>query len=103
MLVQNTLPKTIGPKASINNTDNQMSQHSHNHQGSCHQGHGHHEHGHDHNVSVNEDNKKRVFFAMLLTFGFMLAEIIGGLWSGSLALLADAGHMFSDALALLLS
>lgn len=40
---------------------------------------------------------------MVLTFGFMFAEIVGGLISGSLALLADAGHMFSDALALLLS
>jgi len=67
--------------------------------------HGHnHDHGHhDHSVAVNQDNKARVLWAMLLTFGFMFAEIIGGLISGSLALLADAGHMFSDALALLLS
>ena len=60
-------------------------------------------HHHDHSVGVNQDNKKRVFFAMLLTFGFMLAEIIGGLLSGSLALLADAGHMLSDGVSLLLS
>ncbi len=40
---------------------------------------------------------------MMLTFGFMFAEVIGGLISGSLSLLADAGHMFSDGLALLLS
>lgn len=62
---------------------------------------GHHDH--DHSISVNQGNKKRVFWAMVLTFAFMLAEMIGGLISGSLALLADAGHMFSDALALLLS
>ncbi|WP_154223714.1 cation diffusion facilitator family transporter [Marinicella rhabdoformis] len=69
-----------------------------------HHSHGHeHGQGHDHSVTVNEDNKQRVFIAMILTFGFMFAEIIGGLWSGSLALLADAGHMFSDGLALLLS
>lgn len=60
-------------------------------------------HHHDHNISVNQDNKKRVFIAMLLTFGFMLAEIIGGILSGSLALLADAGHMLSDGVSLLLS
>ena len=72
-----------------------MSKHSHHKPESCH--------GHDHSIAVNEDNKRRVFFAMLLTFGFMFAEIIGGLVSGSLALLADAGHMFSDAVALLLS
>ena len=40
---------------------------------------------------------------MLLTIAFMVAEIIGGIWSGSLALLADAGHMFTDAGALALA
>jgi cobalt-zinc-cadmium efflux system protein len=60
-------------------------------------------HHHDHNISVNQDNKKRVFIAMLMTFGFMLAEVIGGIISGSLALLADAGHMLSDGVSLLLS
>ena len=34
--------------------------------------------------------------AALLTGGFMLAEIVGGLFAGSLALLADAGHMLTD-------
>ncbi len=48
-------------------------------------------------------NRQRVFWAMLLTGGFMLAEIVGGLLSGSLALLADAGHMLMDAAALLLA
>jgi cobalt-zinc-cadmium efflux system protein len=62
-----------------------------------------HDHQHDHSVAVNQDNKIRVLWAMILTFGFMFAEVIGGLISGSLALLADAGHMFSDGLALLLS
>ena len=74
-----------------------MAEHHHNHDH-------HHEHGHhDHSLAVNQDNKTRVLWAMLLTFGFMFAEIIGGLISGSLALLADAGHMFSDALALMFS
>ncbi len=75
-----------------------MNQSTHHH----HQ-HDDHDHGHDHSVSINQDNKLRVLWAMALTFGFMFAEIIGGLISGSLALLADAGHMFSDGLALLLS
>ncbi len=39
-------------------------------------------------------------FAALLTGGFMLAEVIGGILSGSLALLADAGHMATDFAAL---
>jgi cobalt-zinc-cadmium efflux system protein len=37
---------------------------------------------------------------LVLTCTVMLAELVGGLWSGSLVLLADAGHMFSDAAAL---
>lgn len=40
---------------------------------------------------------------MVLTGGFMLAEVVGGIASGSLALLADAGHMLTDAGALLLA
>jgi cobalt-zinc-cadmium efflux system protein len=41
--------------------------------------------------------------ALLLTAGFMFAEIIGGLLSGSLALLADAAHMLTDTVALALA
>jgi cobalt-zinc-cadmium efflux system protein len=39
--------------------------------------------------------------AVALTLGYALIELAGGLWSGSLALLADAGHMATDAAALL--
>ncbi len=38
--------------------------------------------------------------ALLLTLSFMSVEVLVGLWSGSLALLADAGHMLNDASAL---
>ncbi|WP_395375369.1 cation diffusion facilitator family transporter [Marinicella sp. W31] len=65
--------------------------------------HSHDDHGHDHAPKVTEDSKKRVFWAMLITASFMLAEVIGGLLSGSLALLADAAHMLTDAAALFLS
>nr|WP_255599512.1 cation diffusion facilitator family transporter [Afifella sp. IM 167] len=41
-------------------------------------------------------NEKRVAIAALLTGGFMFAEAIGGFLSGSLALVADAGHMLTD-------
>jgi cobalt-zinc-cadmium efflux system protein len=50
--------------------------------------------GHEHG------NERRVLWALLLTVGFMIAEVVGGLLSGSLALLADAGHMLTDAAAL---
>ena len=42
-------------------------------------------------------------FAFGLIFGFMFIEFLGGLFSGSLALLADAGHMLTDASAIAIS
>jgi cobalt-zinc-cadmium efflux system protein len=45
-------------------------------------------------------NEKRLLLAFIVTAGFMLIEAIGGVVSGSLALLADAGHMLTDAAAL---
>lgn len=66
--------------------------------------HHHHDHGHDHDHDHHHHgNERRVFWALLLTGGFMVAEVVGGLVSGSLALLADAGHMLTDAAALGLS
>ncbi len=41
-------------------------------------------------------NERRIFWAAILIGSFMLAELVGGLVSGSLALLADAGHMLTD-------
>ena len=57
-----------------------------------------HDHSHDHGTS--NVNERRLFWAGLLTAGTMLAEAIGGIYAGSLALLADAGHMLTDAAAL---
>lgn len=62
-----------------------------------------HSHDHSHAPPVSRDNERRIFIAMLLTGGFMVAEIIGGLLSGSLALIADAGHMATDTAALALA
>ncbi|SFD32706.1 cobalt-zinc-cadmium efflux system protein [Bosea sp. CRIB-10] len=42
-------------------------------------------------------HKSRLAMALGLTTAFMLAEVVGGLWTGSLALLADAAHMLTDA------
>jgi cobalt-zinc-cadmium efflux system protein len=44
-----------------------------------------------------------VLVGFLITFGFMVFEVAGGVLSGSLALIADAGHMLTDALALALA
>jgi cobalt-zinc-cadmium efflux system protein len=49
------------------------------------------------------DYRKSMKIALFVTFVFLLVEIAGGLLSGSLALISDAGHMFSDVLSLILS
>ncbi|MBC6941314.1 MAG: cation transporter [Xanthomonadales bacterium] len=61
-------------------------------------GHSHDHAEHDHSVRGRE---AKLFVAFVLTLVTLLAEAIGGYLSGSLALLADAGHMLVDALALL--
>jgi cobalt-zinc-cadmium efflux system protein len=48
-------------------------------------------------------SEKSLIIAIILTFTFFIVEVIGGFLSGSLALLGDAGHMFRDVFALLLS
>jgi cobalt-zinc-cadmium efflux system protein len=73
--------------------------HDQKHESGSHN-HGHNGHGHDHNHTVNEHNEGRMALAALLTGVFMIVEVIGGLISGSLALLADAGHMLTDFAAL---
>jgi len=67
--------------------------HSHRH---------HHPHPHE-QVDAGDGRSRKLLFAFVLTVLMMVAEVIGGAWSGSLALLADAGHMMVDALALLLA
>ena len=60
-----------------------------------------HVQGHKH--SHGGDSERRVLWAFILTAGFMGVEVAGGLISGSLALLADAAHMLTDAAALALA
>ncbi|WP_247887276.1 cation diffusion facilitator family transporter [Azospirillum sp. SYSU D00513] len=80
---------------------------SHGNAGHSGQGHGHGDHdghaGHSHTPAVTEVSERKVFWVMLLTGGFMVAEVVGGIASGSLALLADAGHMLTDSAALALA
>ncbi|PRY68244.1 cation diffusion facilitator family transporter [Halomonas ventosae] len=60
-------------------------------------------HDHDHSHHAGQDSQRRLAWAILLTGGFMVAEVVGGILSGSLALLADAGHMLTDTAALALA
>ncbi len=72
--------------------------HAHSHDHGPH-GHSHGPGGHVHGST----DKKRVLIAAGLTGGFMVAEAVGGWLTGSLALLADAGHMLTDSVALALA
>ncbi|MEO0499796.1 MAG: cation diffusion facilitator family transporter [Pseudomonadota bacterium] len=79
-----------------------MAPNDHDHHG----GHGHHDHhghGHDHVPKITGANLRAVGWAAALTGTFMVVEAVGGLVSGSLALLADAGHMLTDFGALMLA
>jgi cobalt-zinc-cadmium efflux system protein len=52
---------------------------------------------------IDSTISRRLVFAIVLTAITLVAEVIGGIWSNSLALLSDAGHVFLDLFALLLS
>ncbi len=58
---------------------------------------------HDHSDSSDSMGTRKPAITLSLVAIYFLAELIGGLWTGSLALLADAGHMFSDMAALAMS
>src|ERR671920_1443929 len=63
-------------------------------------GHSHHDHAH---AAASSRNRSRLALTLGLAAVYMLAEVVGGWLTGSLALLADAGHMLSDVGALALS
>lgn len=62
-----------------------------------------HEHAHGHAGTRRAGSFRRLAWTLALVMVYMLAEVVGGLLTNSLALLADAGHMLSDAAALGLS
>ena len=59
--------------------------------------------GHDHSHDLRGTSKRNLLIALVLVFGYMFAEIIGGILSGSLALIAGAGHLATDAAAIALA
>jgi cobalt-zinc-cadmium efflux system protein len=60
-------------------------------------GHAHHDHAHPH------ASRRRLSVVLGLTFAFLLIEVAAGILTGSLALLADAGHMLTDSAGLVLA
>ncbi len=65
--------------------------------------HNHDGHSNEHGHSHVPKNERKIAIAAALTGSFMFAEVIGGVISGSLALIADAGHMLTDFASLMLA
>lgn len=53
--------------------------------------------------SQRVSREKSLWWALLLTGGFLIAEVIGGVLTGSLALISDAAHMLTDVTALIIA
>ncbi len=66
-------------------------------------GHGHGNAEHSHGAHIRELDRRRLVLSLTITGVILVAEVIGGLLSGSLALLSDAGHMLTDVSAQVLS
>ena len=75
----------------------------HDHGDHDHSGHSHDHDHHDHSHDYREAGRRSLWISLVLIGGFMIAEVIGGIISGSLALLADAMHMITDAAAIALA
>ena len=61
------------------------------------------DHSHDHSAHLRDSSRRSLTAALVLIVGFMCVEVVGGILSGSLALLADAGHMLTDAASIALA
>lgn len=89
-----------------------MSKKMHEHGSGCgghhdhSEGHGHKSHdehaghSHSHVDLTSQANQRRLILALVITAAIFVVEVVGGIISGSLALLSDAGHMLTDTLAL---
>lgn len=85
----------IGPECIL---DVRLGAHEHVHP--LPHGHDHHSHSHSH---AHELSRRRLTLVLAITAVFMIVELVGGLLSNSLALIADAAHMLTDVGALGLS
>lgn len=86
----------------MNHSDDHHHNHSHDHKHDLqHHHHDHHSdhghHGHSHSLI-----SKNIFIAFLLNFVFAIIEVVGGIWTNSVAIQADALHDFGDSLSIFL-
>ncbi len=68
-----------------------------------HIGDGHIGDGHSHEVTATGAHRSRLVVVLVITCAVLIAEVIGGLIAGSLALLAEAGHVLTDSTGLVLA
>lgn len=61
------------------------------------------EHHHEHNHELSEIKGIKLILVTLLNFIITIAQVIGGIYSGSLSLISDALHNFSDGIAIVIS
>ena len=90
------------PDSLSSHQDGHDHSHHHHHGGHGHRhvhGHGHHDHDHD----LRGASRRNLKTALILIATFMVVEVVGGVISGSLSLLADAGHMLTDAASIVLA
>jgi cobalt-zinc-cadmium efflux system protein len=84
-------------------TSDPLAPHEHAHHAHAGPAHDHAHHDHRHLTTGGSDSTRRLAIALAITAAFLVAEVVGGWVSNSLALLADAGHMLTDVGALALS
>ncbi|UOQ73669.1 cation diffusion facilitator family transporter [Hymenobacter cellulosilyticus] len=65
--------------------------------------HDHHSHDHHHHSHAPAEFGRAFGIGIALNVAFVIAEVVGGLWANSTALLSDAGHNLSDVLSLALA
>ena len=82
------LAKTVGDKRGAATSSSHVHGHSHNH---------------NHAANLRAESKNSMLFVLGLTTAYMILEVVTGYMTGSLALMADAGHMLGDVAALLLA
>ena len=62
-----------------------------------------HSHGHSHSHSHSHDSEKNIGVAFFLNFSFTIIELIGGIFTNSIAIISDAIHDFGDSISLALA
>lgn len=103
----------VGPEAGHDDGDDQSRDYAHDHShdhahsevhdeaGPARAGHGHGlGHHHHHGVAATPDHRRKLAIAFGITTGLLVAQFIGAILTGSLALLTDTAHMFTDSVGL---